>query len=69
MTYKNLFKRFNSLYVRYLRKILCFGENSADYAVFCSATCTEKLSAYFRFPDSMRYSPICTALSAAPLRI
>ena len=33
---------------------------------FCSATCTEKLSAYFRFPDSMRYSPICTALSAAP---
>ena len=25
--------------------------------------------AYFKFPDSIRYSPICTALSAAPLRI
>ena len=34
MTYKNLFKRLNCLYVRFLRKILCIGENSADYAVF-----------------------------------
>ena len=32
MTYKNFSERLNCLNVRFLRKILCFGENSAGNA-------------------------------------